>query len=220
MVSNGRFIPHASTVDYLIKETSRPSMAVLDYLLESRLDTRDLRVEKVKRRARVTTDDLWMIHKTRSIAHKAAKNVKHNKTKEQDEYVKDVHMSAVGQSQSNVLHVRGIIEELEAEEQLDKLFSQYGTFVSATGARTINRPCAQQYVGKSQSCMVISGRLISHASYSAPEADGGNRRRRRRGGVRRGGGGEPRQIMGAGHHGHTGGRNQCTYDACGINRPF
>ena len=32
-----------------------------------------------------------------------------------------------------------------------------------TGACTINRPCAQQYVGKYQSCMVISGRLIVHA---------------------------------------------------------
>ena len=32
-----------------------------------------------------------------------------------------------------------------------------------TGACTINRPCAQRYVGKSQSCMVISGRLIVHA---------------------------------------------------------
>ena len=32
----------------------------------------------------------------------------------------------------------------------------------AKGACTINRPCAQQYVGKSQSCMVISGRLIPH----------------------------------------------------------
>ena len=33
----------------------------------------------------------------------------------------------------------------------------------AAGACTINRPCAQKYVGKSQSCMVISGRLIVHA---------------------------------------------------------
>ena len=33
----------------------------------------------------------------------------------------------------------------------------------ATGAFPYNRPCAQQYVGKSQSCMVISGRLIVHA---------------------------------------------------------
>ena len=32
-----------------------------------------------------------------------------------------------------------------------------------TGAWPYNRPCAQQYVGKSQSCMVISGRLIVHA---------------------------------------------------------
>ena len=33
------------------------------------------------------------------------------------------------------------------------------------GACTINRPCAQQYVGKYQSCMVISGRLIVHADF-------------------------------------------------------
>ena len=39
--------------------------------------------------------------------------------------------------------------------------SWYGTV--CTGACTINRPCAQQYVGKSQSCMVIRGRLIVHA---------------------------------------------------------
>ena len=40
---------------------------------------------------------------------------------------------------------------------------QHATRVSTTGACTINRPCAQQYVGKYQSCMVISGRLIVHA---------------------------------------------------------
>ena len=34
--------------------------------------------------------------------------------------------------------------------------------VAATGAWPYNRPCAQQYVGKSQSCMVTSGRLIVH----------------------------------------------------------
>ena len=32
-----------------------------------------------------------------------------------------------------------------------------------TGAWQYIRPCAQQYVGKYQSCMVISGRLIVHA---------------------------------------------------------
>ena len=41
-----------------------------------------------------------------------------------------------------------------------------------TGACGYNRPCAHQYVGKSQSCMVISGRLIVHAPvvllYQAP----------------------------------------------------
>eukprot|EP01048_Picozoa_sp_COSAG05_P007392 COSAG05_NODE_520_length_9047_cov_2.500224_8_plen_102_part_00 len=31
-----------------------------------------------------------------------------------------------------------------------------------TGAWQFNRPCAQTYVGKSESCMVISGRLIVH----------------------------------------------------------
>ena len=35
--------------------------------------------------------------------------------------------------------------------------------LEAAGAWPYNRPCAQQYVGKSQSCMVISGRLIVHA---------------------------------------------------------
>ena len=39
-------------------------------------------------------------------------------------------------------------------------------WLRSTGACTINRPCAQQYVGKSQSCMVISGRLIVHAPVS------------------------------------------------------
>ena len=34
---------------------------------------------------------------------------------------------------------------------------------AATGAWQYNRPCAHQYVGKSQSCMVTSGRLIRHA---------------------------------------------------------
>ena len=32
-----------------------------------------------------------------------------------------------------------------------------------TGACGYNRPCAHQYVGKSQSCMVDNGRLIPHA---------------------------------------------------------
>ena len=33
----------------------------------------------------------------------------------------------------------------------------------STGAWQYNRPCAQEYVGKYQSCMVISGRLYCHA---------------------------------------------------------
>ena len=39
--------------------------------------------------------------------------------------------------------------------------SRAGT--NTTGVWPYNRPCAQQYVGKSQSCMVISGRLSVHA---------------------------------------------------------
>ena len=35
-----------------------------------------------------------------------------------------------------------------------------------TGACGYNRPCAHQYVGKSQSCMVENDRLIPHASYT------------------------------------------------------
>ena len=44
------------------------------------------------------------------------------------------------------------------------------TRVVPTGACTINRPCAQQYVGKSQSCMVISAysRLLSAALLPSP----------------------------------------------------
>ena len=34
---------------------------------------------------------------------------------------------------------------------------------ACTGAWPYNRPCAQQYVGKYQSCMVTSGRLFRHA---------------------------------------------------------
>ena len=44
-----------------------------------------------------------------------------------------------------------------AEEELPTLATR------CTGAWPYNRPCAQQYVCKSQSCMVISGRLIVHA---------------------------------------------------------
>ena len=42
---------------------------------------------------------------------------------------------------------------------LQVLADAYEYLSNHTGARPYNRPCAQQYVGKSQSCMVISGRL-------------------------------------------------------------
>ena len=40
-----------------------------------------------------------------------------------------------------------------------------------TGACPYNLPCAQEYVGKSQSCRVISGRLIVHAYQSKGGSD-------------------------------------------------
>ena len=39
------------------------------------------------------------------------------------------------------------------------------THCPSTGACGYNRPCAQQYVVKYQSCMVISGRLSVHARH-------------------------------------------------------
>ena len=54
-----------------------------------------------------------------------------------------------------------------ANDAVAKLLAQ------ATGAWPYNRPCAHQYVGKSQSCMVISGRLIVRAPVQpAPGAFG------------------------------------------------
>ena len=43
-----------------------------------------------------------------------------------------------------------------------------GSHLSPHGACGYNRPCAHQYVGKSQSCMVENGRLIPHALYEIP----------------------------------------------------
>ena len=55
-------------------------------------------------------------------------------------------------------------EELPQHRPPDRLVAvELGAELGSTGACTINRPCAQQYVGKSQSCMVISGRLSVHA---------------------------------------------------------
>ena len=50
-----------------------------------------------------------------------------------------------------------------------------------TGACTINRPCAQKYVVKSQSCMVTSGRLIVHAPVQRPTWRSANTHSVRRG---------------------------------------
>ena len=41
--------------------------------------------------------------------------------------------------------------------------------LSTRGAWPYNRPCAQQYVGKSQSCMFIIGRFIVHAPVERPK---------------------------------------------------
>ena len=52
---------------------------------------------------------------------------------------------------------------LEAEVAACRGAKRAAEAVVAGQARTINRPCAQQYVGKSRACMVISDRLIVHA---------------------------------------------------------
>ena len=65
----------------------------------------------------------------------------------------------------NCTRTRTAWEFLQTVERsaLAEVLSKYGDGTDPTGACTINRPFAQQYVGKSQSCMVISGRLIVHA---------------------------------------------------------
>ena len=50
-------------------------------------------------------------------------------------------------------------------EQLEICSRQLVLAFAHTGACGYNRPCAHQYVGKYQSCMVENGRLIPHASY-------------------------------------------------------
>ena len=45
--------------------------------------------------------------------------------------------------------------------------------IASLQACTINRPCAQQFVGKYQSCMVTSGRLIVHAPDRLPAGAAG-----------------------------------------------
>ena len=48
-------------------------------------------------------------------------------------------------------------------DPMDPLGSSSLNKMKNPGTWPYNRPCAQQYVGKYQSCMVISGRLIVHA---------------------------------------------------------
>ena len=63
---------------------------------------------------------------------------------------------------ASLVHSERTGAQVEAEARAR--FRSESTAADAyTGAWPYNRPCAQQYVGKSQSCMVISGRLIVHA---------------------------------------------------------
>ena len=64
--------------------------------------------------------------------------------------------------------------ETEAKRQRDGRTGADG----ATGAWQYNRPRAQQYVGKSQSCMVISGRFIVHAPVQTRSTKGEKPRHR------------------------------------------
>ena len=63
-------------------------------------------------------------------------------------------------------HTIGGVQQLAMQHQRKRQRRARFTIVDGlicTGACTINRPCAQQYEGKYQSCMVRSGRLIVHA---------------------------------------------------------
>lgn len=61
------------------------------------------------------------------------------------------------------LHGRGLPTTAEAAAAARHERAQELDTKAAAGAWQYNQPCAQQYVDKYQSCMVISGRLISHA---------------------------------------------------------
>ena len=63
---------------------------------------------------------------------------------------------------------------LQLLQQQMQLITQLSRTIEAalpgsTGACGYNRPCAHQYVGKYQSCMVENGLLIPHASYISRE---------------------------------------------------
>ena len=68
--------------------------------------------------------------------------------------------SAAGPSPS---HGRGLPTAAEAAAAARHERAQELDTKAAAGAWQYNRPCAQQCVGKYQSCMFISGRLIPHA---------------------------------------------------------
>ena len=85
---------------------------------------------------------------------------------EQEYLVKLAQLKAWMKAKHLPMHERtAIMAFFSANHQSASYFDEKAIlgFLPLSGACPYNRPCAQQYVGKSQSCMVISGRLIVHA---------------------------------------------------------
>ena len=80
----------------------------------------------------------------------------------------------IGEEETEPETVAGLLRTMIAQGACQRLVSLLGS--PSTGACTINRPCAQQYVGKYQSCMIISGRLIVFAMLAEPSLAQGFRR--------------------------------------------
>eukprot|EP01049_Picozoa_sp_SAG25_P009719 SAG25_NODE_990_length_4387_cov_3.395989_4_plen_577_part_00 len=110
------------TVSHTISETARPSVQVLDVLMEKYLNLGDLRLQSVpavtgQSRARCADGDA-----DRSSDEQAVAGDQPRKATNYD-------------SDSNKLHVRGLCPELESSDALSQLFSQFGQFLGAAVRR-------------------------------------------------------------------------------------
>ena len=78
----------------------------------------------------------------------------------------EIHDGALPSRQHGLLHVAAVRGDVAMAELL--IENTADVCAEDTGACGYNRPCAHQYVGKYQSCMVENRRLIPHASYILP----------------------------------------------------
>jgi len=73
------------------------------------------------------------------------------------------HIKKAGKKKRRKLRRKRKPQQPEAAEKPVQSRKGLSRLAAPSGACGYNRPCAHQYVGKYQSCMVISGRLIVHA---------------------------------------------------------